>query len=135
MPAERTIGINRAKPVLELMVSHLAGEMAAKNGNIDEAERRLGQAAAQEDELQYEEPPAWYMPIRQRLGAVLLAAGRAKQAEKAFREDLVRRPANGWSLHGLSSSLKSQGRAPEAAKVEEQFKSAWKSADVQLAGM
>jgi tetratricopeptide (TPR) repeat protein len=135
MPADRTIGLNQAKSVLDLAVSHLTGEMAAKNGDTDEAAKQLRKAAAQEDELRYDEPPDWYLPIRQRLGAVLLAAGRPKQAETAFREDLVQRPENGWSLHGLAQSLSAQGRGREAAKVEERFRNAWKTADVELAGM
>jgi len=109
--------------------------MAANNGDTDDADKQLRKAAAQEDELRYDEPPDWYMPIRQRLGAVLLAAGRPKQAETAFREDLAQRPENGWSLHGLAQSLTAQGRAREAAKVEERFRNAWKTADVELAGM
>jgi len=135
IPSDRMIGFNHAKSLLDLAVSHLAGEMAAKSGDTNEAVKQLRNAAAQEDELRYDEPPDWYMPIRQRLGAVLLAAGRPKEAEKAFREDLVQRPENGWSLHGLAQSLTAQGRAREAAKVEERFRAAWKTADVQLAGM
>jgi tetratricopeptide (TPR) repeat protein len=132
MPADRMIGYNHAKSVLDLAVSHLAGEMAAKNGDTNEAVKQLRQAAAQEDELRYDEPPDWYLPIRQRLGAVLLAAGRPRQAETAFREDLVQRPENGWSLHGLAQSLSAQGRAREAARVEERFRKAWRTADAQL---
>jgi tetratricopeptide (TPR) repeat protein len=132
MPADRMIGINRAKSLLDLAGSHLAGEMAAKKGQTAEAVKQLRKAAAQEDVLQYEEPPAWYMPIRQRLGAVLLEAGRPKDAEKAFREDLVRRPENGWSLHGLAQSLRAQGRTAEANQVDQRFRNAWKTADVRL---
>jgi tetratricopeptide (TPR) repeat protein len=135
MPADKMIGINRAKSVLELAVNHLAGEMAAKDGNIDVAVKELRKAVTLEDELKYDEPPAWYMPIRQRLGAVLLASGRPKQAEQVFREDLVQRPENGWSLHGLAQALRAQGRTREAAKVAERFRKAWEAADVQLAGM
>jgi tetratricopeptide (TPR) repeat protein len=135
IPADRMIGLNHAKSLLDLAASHLEGEMAAKSGDTNEAVKQLRNAAAQEDELRYDEPPDWYLPIRQRLGAVLLAAGRPKEAEKAFREDLVQRPENGWSLHGLAQSLTAQGRAREAAKVEERFRAAWRTADVQLAGM
>jgi tetratricopeptide (TPR) repeat protein len=132
-PADQVIGLNQAKPVLELALSHLNGEMAAKAGNFDEAVKQLRRAAIQEDELRYDEPPAWYMPIRQRLGAILLGANRPKEAEKAFREDLVRRPENGWSLHGLAESLKAEGRVKDAAKVDERFRKAWKTADVEVA--
>jgi cytochrome c-type biogenesis protein CcmH/NrfG len=71
------------------------------------------------------------LPLRQQLGHILLAAGRAKEAEQAYREDLVRYPNNGWSLHGLAESLKAQGRAKEAAAVEAKFRKAWSRADVK----
>jgi predicted Zn-dependent protease len=129
------LNLNPAKPVLVIALAHLSGEMAAKQGRTDEAASQLRKAIAGEDELTYAEPPEWYLPMRQRLGAVLLEANRPVQAEKAFREDLVQRPENGWSLHGLAQSLRAQGRTREAAKVEERFRTAWKTADVQLAGM
>jgi tetratricopeptide (TPR) repeat protein len=132
IPAEQMMNLNSTKALLEIALNHLAGEMAAKQDNTDEAVKQLRRAAAVEDELRYDEPPAWYMPIRQRLGAVLLDARRPKDAEKAFREDLARRPENGWSLHGLAESLKAQGRTREATKVEARFQQAWTSADVQL---
>jgi tetratricopeptide (TPR) repeat protein len=135
MPDDKLVGLNRARPVLELALNHLAGEIAAKAGNTEKAVTHLRKAAAQEDELHYEEPPAWYMPVRQRLGAILLAAGKPKQAEQAFKEDLVQRPENGWSLHGLAQSLAAQGRTREARKVQERFEKAWKTADVRLAGL
>jgi predicted Zn-dependent protease len=71
------------------------------------------------------------MPIRQRLGAILLAANRPVRAEKIFREDLDRRPENGWSLSGLAQSLKAQNRVRAAAKIEERFEKAWSGADVK----
>ena len=69
--------------------------------------------------------------MRQRLGAVLLQANRPVQAEKAFREDLVHRPENGWSLHGLAQSLKAQNKTKAAAAVEARFEKAWSNADVR----
>jgi len=75
------------------------------------------------------------MPMRQRLGAVLLKAGRPAQAEKAFRDDLVHRPENGWSLRGLAQSLRGQKKTREAAAVEARFKKAWATADVEIASL
>jgi predicted Zn-dependent protease len=98
---------------------------------VDEAVTQLKRAVAEEDALNYDEPPAWYLPMRQRLGAVLLAADRPIQAEKAFRADLERRPENGWSLHGLAQSLRAQGREREAARIERRFAKAWQTADVE----
>ncbi len=134
MPADKMVQQNSAKAVLQVAVRHLAGEMAARAGSTNLAVQQLGKAVSLEDELTYEEPPAWYMPMRQRLGAVLLAAGRPKQAEKVYRADLVHRPENGWSLYGLAQSLKAQNRTKEAAQAEKRFEKAWKTADVKLAG-
>jgi tetratricopeptide (TPR) repeat protein len=126
IPAARMVHQNSARAVLQVAIRHLAGEMAARAGRTDLAVQQLGRAVSLEDELTYEEPPAWYMPMRQRLGAVLLAAGRPRQAEKVYRADLVHRPENGWSLYGLAQSLKAQNRTKEAAKVEDRFEKAWK---------
>jgi hypothetical protein len=131
-PVEEMMNLNSARSLLAVAQAHLAGEMAAKAHRIDDAVTQLKLAVKAEDELTYDEPPAWYMPIRQRLGAILLAAGRPKQSDRAFRDDLALRPDNGWSLHGLAESLKAQGRTREAQKVAERFSRAWSKADVQL---
>jgi predicted Zn-dependent protease len=78
------------------------------------------------------EPPPWYFPVRQSLGAVLLKANRAAAAEAVYREDLRRNPENGWSLHGLAESLRAQGKPAEAAAVEQRRRKAWARADVRL---
>jgi tetratricopeptide (TPR) repeat protein len=132
-PADQMLNLNSARALLGIVQAHLAGEMAAKQGRIDEAVEQLRIAIQREDALTYDEPPAWYMPLRQRLGAILLAADRPVRAEKAFREDLQRRPENGWSLYGLSQSLRAQNKLAAAAKIEMRFKQAWKTADVELA--
>jgi len=129
----RTLGqVNHAKTVLELAEHVLAGELAASRGRTKEAIEHLRVAVARQDQLRYMEPPPWYYPVRQSLGAVLLAAGQPGQAEAVYREDLRRNPENGWSLHGLAQSLRAQHKDAEAAKVEERFQRAWANADVPL---
>lgn len=122
--------LNSVQSVLAIAENHLRGEMAARRGRTDEAVKHLQKAIAGEDELTYDEPPPWYLPMRQRLGAVLLEAGRPGEAEKAFRADLVRRPENGWSLNGLAQSLRAQKQTREAEAVDARFKKAWSKADV-----
>jgi tetratricopeptide (TPR) repeat protein len=84
--------------------------------------------------LDYTEPPPWYFPVRQALGAVLLDAGRVGEAEQVYRTDLKQNPRNGWSLFGMAESLRRQGRRDEAAFVERGFSEAWARADVALRG-
>jgi hypothetical protein len=66
------------------------------------------------------------------LGAALLKAGRAREAEVVYREDLKEFRNNGWALFGLMQSLRAQRKTSEAEKVDQKFQLAWKNADVTL---
>jgi tetratricopeptide (TPR) repeat protein len=133
VPPERTVAFFfRAKNVLQMAANVLAGEMAAKTGDVASAERLLRAAVAEQDTHWFSEPPPWYFPVRQALGAVLLQTGRAVDAEQVYRDDLKRNPGNGWSLFGLAQSLKAQGKTADAAQVESGFRTAWARADVTL---
>jgi hypothetical protein len=63
---------------------------------------------------------------------VLIDSGRYADAEKVYREDLAHFPENGWSLQGLSRSLRQQGKNAEAAEVAARFDKAWEHADVKV---
>jgi tetratricopeptide (TPR) repeat protein len=124
-------GFNSFQALLQIARDVAAAELAAARGDVDQAVSHLRWAVLAEDRLIYQEPPDWHQPVRQVLGAVLLAAGRAGEAEAVFREDLSRHPENGWSLFGLARSLEAQGKA-EAAAVRQRFETAWAGADVAL---
>ena len=135
MPPEAMAGLNSMRTLLQIGERHLAGELASRRKRPENAVRAIRGGIALEDDLTYEEPTTWALPLRQQLRAILLAAGRAKEAETAYRGDLARYPNNGWSLHGLAASLKARGRAKEAAAVDAEFRKAWARADVKpLAG-
>jgi tetratricopeptide (TPR) repeat protein len=53
------------------------------------------------------------------LGDALLAAGRPKEAEEAFREDLKRNRENGWALRGLRRALEKQGKQSHERQTTE----------------
>lgn len=133
MPPERKLGDNTpAVGLLNIAEKTLAGEIAAKRGQADDAVRLLEEAVRIQDGLPYTEPPPWYYPVRQSLGAVLMTAGKASEAEAVYREDLKRNPENGWSLYGLAQSLRAQKKTQEAAAVAKRFQKAWTRADVKL---
>jgi len=132
-PKEAPAGINSAKALLQLAERHLAGRLAAVKGDTAAATAAYQEAVKLEDALVYDEPPAWYHPIRLELGALARAQGNAAEAERFYREDLEHWPNNGWSLHGLAASLRAQKKEAEAAKIEAQFKKAWERADVKHA--
>ena len=133
VPVDMPISINWARPLLRVASNALAGEIATRQGETEAGLRWLRFAVAAEDSLHYDEPPTWCYPVRHTLGAALLKAGRAQDAEAVYRADQRRHPGNGWSLNGLAQALRAQGRAKEAAVAEMQFKAAWAHADVKLA--
>ncbi|MGH7342136.1 MAG: tetratricopeptide repeat protein, partial [Candidatus Rokuibacteriota bacterium] len=122
----------RTRNVLQLAANVLAAEIAAKAADTATAARLLQAAVAEQDTHWFTEPPPWYFPVRQSLGAVLLQAGRARDAEQVYRDDLARNPNNGWSLFGLAQSLRAQGKTAEATEVDARFRKAWAKADVTI---
>jgi len=86
----------------------------------------LREAVAIQDTLKYGEPPDWFFPVRESLGAALLMNGDAAGAEKVFREDLDRNPRNPRSLWGLQQALLQQKRDYDAGFVQKQFEASWK---------
>ncbi len=127
-----TFSRNGAQAILAIAVEVLAGEMAAARSNYNEAIARLHRGVLLEDNLIYNEPPDWHVPVRQSLGAVLLDAGRPAEAEAVYWQDLSRNRENGWSLYGLAQSLRAQGKTAEAEHAAERFHKAWQAADVSL---
>jgi tetratricopeptide (TPR) repeat protein len=123
---------NTGRMVLSIAREVLAGEIDAAKKNYDPAIAHLERAVRLEDALVYTEPAEFHFPPRQALGAVLLDANRAAEAETVYWEDLKRNRENGWSLFGLMQALKAQGKSDDAALVEARFKKAWARADVTL---
>jgi tetratricopeptide (TPR) repeat protein len=121
-----------ATDALTIAVSSLDARIAGARGEHDRAIKHWQLAVAAADKLPYDEPPVWFYPVRESLGAALLAAGRAADAERVFRDDLVKHPRNARALFGLQAALVKQAREADAAWVQREFDEAWKNADVKL---
>lgn len=130
VPDDWLIMINPAHDVLPIAEAMLEGEIAYREGRLEEAWEALQRGIEAEDRLIYDEPPAWMLPVRHSKGALMLEAGLAKEAELLYREDQERHPGNGWSLLGLSQALAAQGKMAESAGYAERAKQAWKGAEV-----
>ena len=130
--AKETFGFDSAKTVLQIPANILDAQIAEARGDRKAAIDYLKIAVAVQDGLSYNEPPDWYCSVRETLGGALLRDGQAAEAEKVFREDLIRNPRNGRSLFGLSQSLKAQNKVTDAAWARREFEAAWKDADTQL---
>jgi tetratricopeptide (TPR) repeat protein len=123
---------NPASAIIAPAPAVLAGEIAAARGEYDLAISQLDRAVRLEDSLVYTEPSEFHLPPRLALGAVLLQAGRAAEAETVYWEDLRRNRENGWALFGLLQALRAQNKSADAALTESRFKAAWSRADVTL---
>jgi tetratricopeptide (TPR) repeat protein len=111
--------------VLQIATQVLHGRIAQAERNYAAAIERFSQAATLQAELPYMEPPYWYYPVRQSLGAVLLQAGRLEEAEKEFEQALRRAPNNGWAYYGLVELAKARGNAAATKKAEDALAKIW----------
>jgi len=111
--------------VLAIAGHVLRARIAQAQGDLAAAVRELEAAVALQDTLPYMEPPYWYYPVRQTLGALLALKGEHQQARDVFRDSLARTPNNGWALYGLAQTYARQGLKREAQAVERHLARAW----------
>jgi tetratricopeptide (TPR) repeat protein len=110
----------------------LSARIATAKRDNNAAVSLLQKAVEVEAALAYDEPPAWFLPVRESLGGALMLKGDYMEAERTFRADLEKNPRNGRSLFGLMESLKAQKKKREAQSAQREFEAAWKNADVKL---
>ena len=110
----------------------LSSEIEGQKNNFDKKVQHIQKAVAIQDGFTYMEPPFFYYPVRQSLGAALLEANKPTDAELVYRKDLEFFPKNGWSLFGLHKSLIQQNKVEEAKEVYQKFKKAWSHSNLKL---
>ena len=71
------------------------------------------------------EPPWWYFPVSQSLGAALYRAGKYDEARDAFMAAIAQYPNDGWALYGLAMTEKASGRSAQQAAANAALKRAW----------
>ena len=131
LPKTAVAGFTPGADYAAVAIDLVRGEVACRRGKIADGLAHLKKAVATHDTFPYAEPPDWYYPPRQTLGAWLLRAHRAAEAQKVFDEDLKKNPNNGWSLTGLREALRAQKKS--TAAVDARLATAWKEADVKVA--
>ncbi|RJG02968.1 hypothetical protein [Noviherbaspirillum sedimenti] len=123
VPAQDVLQI--ARLVVDARIAQAKGDLPAAIGKFEEA-------VTLEDKLAYMEPPYWYYPLRQSLGALRLLHGDLDGAEQAFRASLMKAPNNGWSLYGLAEVYRKRGDAKGLAAAEKLFAKSWAGKPGQL---
>ncbi len=135
IPPNSSVGMsyNNWQAVHDVADRTLAARIAAARGDWPKAITEWRAAVDAQDRLNYDEPADWYYPVRESLGAALLASGDAASAEKVFREDLDKTdPRNPRSLYGLWKALEAEKKMVDADWVRTSFEAAWKGAPDQL---
>jgi tetratricopeptide (TPR) repeat protein len=120
-PAERLLGI---------LGGILEGEILRAEGNLDGAITALERAVTLYNALEYDEPEPLPFAAEHWLGAALLEAGRAADAERVYRAELAHHPHNGWSLFGLRQALVAQGKS--TADVDADMAESWARSDTWI---
>jgi hypothetical protein len=123
---------NKAKDILKIAEDVLGAKIATAKKDNARAIEMLREAVAIQDKLNYGEPPDWFFPVRESLGAAVLMNGDAAAAEQIFRADLDHNPRNPRSLYGLQQALKAEHKDYDAGFIEKEFNSAWKGGSNSL---
>jgi tetratricopeptide (TPR) repeat protein len=112
---------------LRIMRSELAALMAEARGQRDHAITELQNAARIEESMR---PPNGaadpIKPSHELLGEVLLRAGKADDAAKAFDATLLRMPNRARSLHGAAVAYAAAGQRDKSAERWATLRSFWK---------
>jgi tetratricopeptide (TPR) repeat protein len=132
IPAEAALFTTPVSVALKVADELLSGEIALSRGDRKAAIELLRAASLSEAKVNYAEPPDWDLPVREWLGRVLMMDGQFAEAEKAYREEIARRPRNGRALFGLAEALRKQGKTSSADLVQQEFERAWAGADTKL---
>jgi tetratricopeptide (TPR) repeat protein len=124
--------INTTADLVKIAKNVLEAGIAAQQKNHPQSIALLREAIAIEDQLNYNEPPDWFFSVRHYLGSEYLTAGKYKEAESTFREDLKVWKKNGWALNGLKIAMEKQNKLEEAKIIEKEFNQAWQFANFAL---
>ena len=115
-----------ARDILRVAQNVVLARAAQAKGDPAESITNFQAAAGVQDSLPYMEPPYWYYPVRQSLGAALLKAGRAKEAADQFRTALDGARKSAWALFGLREAAKATGDAATEQQAADELAKSWR---------
>lgn len=124
-----------AEPLLDnlsVMSLELRATILASQKKLSEAKGLFAQAAKEEKDLGYREPPIFIRPVGETEGFALLRAGDYAGAHAAFAAALVERPKSGFGLYGEARSSEAAGNTAQALTEYAAFGKTWQNADAGL---
>ncbi|MEX0404109.1 hypothetical protein ABGN05_00375 [Aquibium sp. LZ166] len=115
-----------ARPVLGVAEKVVRARIAQAEGDRAKAIEHWRAAAETEDTIPYMEPPFWYYPVRQSLGAALLNQGDVEAAANEFGAALKHARGSAWALYGLKEAAKARGDAAAEKEAETELVKSWR---------
>jgi tetratricopeptide (TPR) repeat protein len=117
---------------LWIMSLELRAGILVDKKQIDEAKKLYAQAAKEEKDLGYHEPPAYIRPVGETEAAALLSASDYPAAKAAYQQALTERPNSGYPLYGLALTAENSGDTKAASSAYTTFLKSWPNADPTL---
>lgn len=126
-----------APTLLSIAQQVALGRIAQADGDLEAAIKHFEAGVSLQDTVNYMEPPYWYYPVRQSLGAAYIAAGRLDEAERTLKASLIETPNNGLALYGLSEVYGLKGDNLAVGYTEDLLLNAWAGSadDLNLDGL
>jgi hypothetical protein len=124
-----------AKPLLKnlsVMSLELRGAMLVQKNQTAQAKDLFAQAAKDEKDLGYHEPPAYIRPVAEAEAAAFLSVSDWTDAKTAYQAALTERPNSGFPLYGIALATEHSADSAATVKAYSDFLAAWKSADASL---
>jgi len=118
--------------IIRLAAEVARGRMAMAQGRPADAIPHFASAAEMQRAIPYTEPPYWYYPVSQSLGAAYHQAGQYEDAQRAFRDALFQAPNSALALYGLAQTERALGHRAEARAAEVAFSREWKGEEEWL---
>jgi hypothetical protein len=117
---------------LKIAAAILASRIAEARRQFPASIELMRTAVKLQDEAPYGEPPPWFYPVRESLGALLLRHGSAAESVTVFTDGLRLSPNDPRALVGLTAALTAQRRKGDAAAARARFDAVRQFADVPL---
>jgi tetratricopeptide (TPR) repeat protein len=114
-----------APDIVRLAAEVAQGRRAYAKADYRAAAEHYRRAIALQRTIPYNEPPFWYYPVSQSLGAALFAAGDYAAAGEAFRAALFDAPNSGMALYGLAQTERKLGHRLEAEAADAALAKVW----------
>ena len=120
---------------LSIMSLELRASILAQQNQLPKAKGLFDEAAQQEKNLGYREPPTYIRPVGETEGLALMRAKDYAGAHKAYEAALVERPKSGFPLYGMARSSEAAGDSATARTEYANFVEAWKNGDPEASEM